>query len=76
MSQEDLKTDISKTALRLCNDRISSKSAVALPEILASIRNQLEWLVLYFEGKNNDRDKLKTLVFGHYAAQEVDDRDK
>ena len=76
MSQEDLKADVSKAALKLCKARISNKSVVALPEILSSIHKQLEWLVSYFEGKNNDRDKFETLVFGHYAAREVDHKDE
>jgi len=76
MSQERLKAEIAKKALEICEDRIMSKSGVALPEIMGSIQVQLEWLVSYFEGKNSEREKLKTLVFGHYALREVDESDE
>lgn len=44
--------------------------------MLESIRVQLEWLVSFFEGRSNDSAKLHTLVFGHYAARELDERDE
>jgi hypothetical protein len=76
MSQAELKTNVARKALTICIDRIKSKSKVALPEILNSTQLQLEWLVSYFEGKSDDREKLNTLVFGYYAAREIDERDK
>jgi hypothetical protein len=76
VSQTELKANVARKALKLCIDRIGGKSKVALPEILDSIQVQLEWLVSYFEGESDDRDKLGTLVFGHYAAREIDERDK
>jgi len=76
MSDEVLKAAIARKALALCIDRINRASPVALPEILESTRRQLEWLVDYFEGKNTERQKLRTLVFGHYAAREIDENDE
>ena len=76
MSQEDIKAAISKVALDLCNQRIRSRSNVALAEIMQSIKAQLEWLVSYFEGKNSERQKLSELSFGHYAVREVDQSDE
>ncbi len=76
MSQEDIKSQVARKALRLCENRIKNNSGVALPEILESIKAQLEWLVSYFEGRNNEREKLHAIVFGHYAARELDERDK
>lgn len=76
MSDEPLKAEIARKALRLCMERIANASPVALPSILASTQNQLEWLVAYFEGRNSDRAKLRTLVFGHYAAREIDESDE
>jgi hypothetical protein len=75
MSQEQLKAEISRHALMLCIDRIDKKSGVALPQILESIKIQLEWLVDFFEGRNNERHRLKDLSFGHFAVREVDERD-
>jgi hypothetical protein len=75
MSQEPLKAEVVKKALELCNVRIKSNSRVALPWMLDSIRAQLEWLVSFFEGRNNEREKLRKLVFGHYAARELDESD-
>lgn len=75
MSQETLKADIAKKALELCNDRIRNNNPVALPWMLDSIKTQLEWLVAYFEGRNNERENLRKLVFGHYAVRELDERD-
>jgi Tsi6 len=48
---------------------------VCVERVLESIRTQLEWLVSYFEDRNDERAKLHTLVFGHYAARELDERD-
>lgn len=76
MSQEDIKAEVARKALELCNDRINNNPSITVPEILESIRTQLEWLVSYFEGRNNERSKLRTLVFGHYAARELDERDE
>lgn len=72
MSQEALKAAVTQYALQLCNDRIKSNNGVAGPEILNSIKVQLEWLLAYFEGHNSDRARLRTLVFGHYAVHELD----
>ena len=76
MSQEEIKAKVAKTALDLCKDRIRNNPNIATPEILGSIKVQLEWLVSYFEGKNSEREKLHKLVFGHYAAREIDERDE
>ena len=76
MSQEEVKAAVVRNALRICEERINNKSGTATPEIMKSIRNQLRWLVSYFEGKNSERVKLSTLVFGQYAAREVDGRDE
>ena len=76
MSQEDIKAQVARKALVLCEDRIKNYSGVAIPELLGSIQRQLEWLVSYFEGRNHEREKLHTLVFGHYAAREIDERDE
>jgi len=76
MSQEDIKAEVARKALELCNDRIKNNPSIAVPRILESIRAQLEWLVSFFEGRNNERAKLRTLVFGHYAARELDERDE
>ena len=75
MSDENLKAELARKALAICVDRIDKASPVALPAILESTRKQLEWLVAYFEGRSTQREKLKTLVFGHYAAREMDERD-
>jgi hypothetical protein len=75
MSQEALKAAVTKRALELCNNRIQTNAGVALPEIMTSIKTQLEWLLAYFEGRNNERAKLHKLVFGHYAVRELDERD-
>jgi hypothetical protein len=76
MSQEDIKAEVARKALELCNDRIKNNPSIAVPGILESIRVQLEWLVSFFEGRNSDRAKLRTLMFGHYAARELDERDE
>ena len=39
------------------------------------LKTQLEWLVSYFEGRNNERENLRKLVLGHYAVRELDERD-
>ena len=40
-----------------------------------SIKTQLEWLLDFFEGRNEERRRLRALTFGHYAAREIDERD-
>jgi hypothetical protein len=76
MSQDALKAAVTMRALDLCNNRIQINAGVALPDIMASIKTQLEWLLAYFEGRNKERAKLHKLVFGHYAVREVDERDE
>ena len=77
MSQEDIKAEISKKALLICNERIICKSTVALPGILESIRTQLEWLIEFFEGRRaSERNKLHKIIIGHYAVRELDERDE
>lgn len=76
MSQEDLKAKVTKKALELCCDRIRKCRPVALPEILESIKRQLEWQLEYFEGRNCEREKLRKLVYGHYATKEIDEEDQ
>ena len=76
MSQDDIKAQVVRKALVLCVNRIESYSDVKVPLILESIKKQLEWLVSYFEGHNNEKDKLHTLMFGYYVAREFDKKDK
>jgi hypothetical protein len=76
MSQEDIKAAVVKKALTLCEDRIKNSPNIAVPGVLESIHAQLEWLVSFFEGRNNERAKLHKLVFGHYAIRELDERDE
>lgn len=76
MSQEEIKARITRQALEICEERINSGAAIALPEIMNSIKAQLEWLVSYFEGKNSERSKLFKLTFGHYAVREINEQDK
>lgn len=76
MSQEALKAEVTRKALELCYDRIRSRRHIALPEILESIKNQLEWQLDFFEGRNSERVKLRKLVYGHYAARELDEEDQ
>lgn len=75
MSQEAIKADVARKALALCNDRIEGRSGATLPAVLESTRVQLEWLVGFFEGRNKERNRLRELTFGHYAAREIDERD-
>ena len=75
MSQEAIKANVVRKAHVLCNDRINHNPNIAIPGILESIRTQLEWLVAFFEGHNNERNKLHELMFSHYAARELDERD-
>jgi hypothetical protein len=75
MSQEALKVDITRKALELCCDRIRNKRQIALPEILDSIKSQLEWQLEFFEGRNSERGKLRKLVYGHFAARELGEED-
>ncbi|UAB71950.1 hypothetical protein INR79_08675 [Vibrio sp. SCSIO 43132] len=72
MSQEEIKIDICNHALEVLKDRRS----VMLPQVTESIENQLQWLVSYFSSVSNDREKLFTLTFGHYAVREIDPREK
>jgi len=76
MSQEALKAEVTSKALELCCDRIRNSRHVALPEILGSIKRQLEWQLEYFEGRNCEREKLRKLVYGHYATREIDEEDQ
>jgi hypothetical protein len=76
MSQEDIRADIARKALELCRDRMKHNPNIAVPGMLESILAQLEWLVAFFEGRNSERNRLHTLVFGHYAAREIDERDE
>ncbi len=59
----------------MCNERLSPEKRPGLPELMNSIKAQLEWLVAYFEGKNSGRSKLFDLTFGHYAARELAQED-
>ncbi len=72
MSQESLKIEICQHALDMCRSRKNQM----LPKIFESIENQLNWLVSYFKGESSDREKLFELTFGHFAAREIDPREK
>ena len=74
MDSKHILTQYSKKALALCCDRIDQRP-VATPQILESIRLQLEWLVAFGEGREANRERLHTLTFGHYAAREIEDLD-
>ena len=54
-----------------------NKSNTVLPEILESIKNQLEWLVEFFEGsRDKERNKLHDIIIGTIAVRELDERDE
>ncbi|WP_163938442.1 immunity protein Tsi6 family protein [Paraferrimonas sp. SM1919] len=72
MSQEKIKVEICQHALEVCNNNRN----VMLPQIFESIENQLNWLIAYFKGESCDRQKLFELTFGHFAAREIDPREK
>lgn len=76
MSQEEIKAEVTRQALELCKHRIQSGRLPAPPEMMASIQLQLEWLLAYFEGRSNERGKLNELLFGHFAARELDQSDQ
>lgn len=38
-----------------------------MPQIMQSIKIQLEWLVSFFKDKSTDRNKLHDLLFGCYS---------
>lgn len=72
MSQEELKIDICTQALVV----LKQHRAAIQPDMFESIEQQLEWLISYFEGASKEREKLFTLTFGHYAAREIDARER
>jgi hypothetical protein len=72
MSQESIKTKLCNDALLVAKEKVASNSNRLLP-MYQSIENQLQFLVDFFEGKNNEYAKLHTLNFDHLAAREIED---
>jgi hypothetical protein len=75
MSQEELKAKITQEALRICNERINTGRLPVPEPMMQSIQAQLTWLLEFFEGRSDERDKLHKLTFGHFAAREIEDAD-
>jgi len=75
VSQEELKAQVAREALEICNRRIATGNSPAPEAMMESIRAQLTWLIEFFEGRSTERNKLHTLTFGHYAAREIEDSD-
>jgi hypothetical protein len=74
MSQESIKAKLCNEALLVAKEKVASNSNSLLP-MYQSIENQLQFLVDFFEGKNNEHAKLHTLNFGHLAVRELEDND-
>ncbi len=72
MAQENIKIDICNQAI----ETLKLNRSVLQPQLFDSIEKQLEWLISYFEGTSNERSKLFELTFGHYAAREIDPRER
>jgi hypothetical protein len=75
MSQEELKARITREALRVCDERMTTGSFSVPEPMMQSIQAQLSWLIDFFEGRSTERDKLHKLTFGHFAAREIEDSD-
>jgi len=75
VSQEDIKADLTREALLLCGNRLSSGALPAPEPMLLSIKAQLEWLIEFYEGRSAERARLHQLTFGHLAAREIEDSD-
>lgn len=75
MSQEDIKVDLTRQALALCNERLVSGQSSATEPMMHSIQAQLEWLIDFYEGRSAERNKLHKLTFGHFATREIADAD-
>ncbi len=74
MSQESIKAKLCNDALLVAKEKVASNSNSLLP-IYKSIESQLQFLVDFFEGRNNEHAKLHTLNFGHLAVREIEDSD-
>ncbi|EPZ2383052.1 immunity protein Tsi6 family protein [Vibrio parahaemolyticus] len=72
MTQENIKIDICSQAIEI----LKLNRSVLQPQLFDSIEKQLEWLISYFKGTSNERSKLFELTFGHYAAPEIDPRER
>ncbi len=72
MTQENIKIDICNQAIEI----LKLNRSVLQPQLFDSIEKQLEWLISYFKGTSNERSKLFELTFGHYAAREIDPRER
>ncbi|WP_281517215.1 immunity protein Tsi6 family protein, partial [Vibrio parahaemolyticus] len=72
MTQENIKVDICNQAIEI----LKLNRSVLQPQLFDSIEKQLEWLISYFKGTSNERSKLFGLTFGHYAAREIDPRER
>ncbi len=72
MTQENIKIDICNQAI----ETLKLNRSVLQPQLFDSIEKQLQWLISYFEGTSNERTKLFELTFGHYAAREIDPRER
>ena len=75
MSQENIKAELTREALAVCKDRLSSGVLPAPEPMMLSIKAQLEWLIEFYEGRSTERSKLHGLTFGHFAAREIEDAD-
>lgn len=72
MSNEDVKAAVCREALAT----LSECPSAILPHLRGSVEAQLHWLIDYFEGRSNDRQRLYELTFGHCAVRELDPRDE
>lgn len=71
MAQNNRQVAVCKHALAVCR----LNKAAMLPHIYELVDAQLCWLITFFEGHSQDREKLRQLTFGHYAAREIDPRE-
>ena len=75
VSQEDIKANLTRKALALCENRLATDHLPAPLPMMQSIKAQLEWLIEFYEGRSAERARLYQLTFGHYAAREIEDSD-
>ncbi|QDP01413.1 immunity protein Tsi6 family protein [Thalassotalea sp. PS06] len=73
MDQNQIKLDVCMKALQATEAKLKSRNALC--GMYESVKNQLVFLIDYFDGNHTDLNRFKELSLGTIAVREVEDSD-
>ena len=71
----DNKIQIKVCTIALVETELKIKNKIGIISVLDSIRNQLNFMIDYFNGVHSDLEKFDKLNFGIIAVREIEDTD-